>query len=697
MPSFIKHPHNSYPILPSSLNAGSDEIDGYHHFPNKSTSARPYLGLRARLSQIWINRWTVLVILILCRILLATRDLEYSFQRARQEALEACSSVESVGSAMASMPHYLSKGVNALTADSITKSINGIMNMMLDTLDLISSIILFVINMFTQTYTCLITFAITGSLAATIELIEKVGKFMNETIGSATEVLASDTKKFQDGLNDFLKKIKLPPFLGETRAIPKIDLTGPIDALHHIKIDPTKMNAELNKLNASLPNFAEVQRFTEDIVKLPFNELGKLINDSKMTYTFDHSVFPVAKKKQLTFCSDNNILNSFFDDLLILVNKARVGFAIFLIVLAILFMIAAAYKEIRAWKKLNDRENLTIIYAEDRLELIYNLSHPKSSAAGIHIATKFSSITNRQNLIRWLVAYGTSTPALYVLSLGIAGLFSCLCQYVLLKTVEKEVPTISAEIGKFTGIVVKSLDDSSKQWAVDANGIIHGMNSKINNDVFGWVQTGTSAINDTIDMFTGEMTKALNKTFGGTVLYHPILEVMNCLVGLKIASVQKGLTWVHDKAHVELPDFKPDVFSLGAAASIATADPSDNSASFLASAGDITSDKVSSAVTKVVKKLQESVKEEVIISMVLILIWIFVILMGSGRVIFTSYRREKVHGEGGPPGYPSDTHSSSNMKKNKEEYPSMFPELKQPSRLAFPQANDCEDGRGKFG
>jgi hypothetical protein len=40
------------------------------------------------------------------------------------------------------------------------------------------------------------------------------------------------------------------------------------------------------------------------------------------------------------------------------------------------------------------------------------------------------------------------------------------------------------------------------------------------------------------------MSTTLNDTFGGTVLYDPIKEVLNCLIGLKIASFQSVLTWV---------------------------------------------------------------------------------------------------------------------------------------------------------
>lgn len=70
----------------------------------------PYVGLRARLTQIPINRWTVLLMLVLARLIILFESLDTNLASAEDEAASACSKVEEIGSAMASMPHYLSVG-----------------------------------------------------------------------------------------------------------------------------------------------------------------------------------------------------------------------------------------------------------------------------------------------------------------------------------------------------------------------------------------------------------------------------------------------------------------------------------------------------------------------------------------------------------------------------------------------------------
>jgi len=141
-----------FPAVPPTLNADHEMRDFYADHPDHAVASStpyytPYLGLRARLSQVWINKWTILLLLVLCRVLLAVKNLDQNIASARTEALSACSKVEDIGSAMASMPHYLSLGVNDLAADGVTKAVNGLMDMLTLTVTGIEGLILFVINM----------------------------------------------------------------------------------------------------------------------------------------------------------------------------------------------------------------------------------------------------------------------------------------------------------------------------------------------------------------------------------------------------------------------------------------------------------------------------------------------------------------------------------------------------------------------
>lgn len=648
-------PNQGFPAVPSSLNPSDHEMRDWP--PNYSPPAdtipyyTPYLGLRARLSQVWINRWTVLLILIICRLLLATKDLDSNLSNAKSEALSACTSVEKVGSAMASMPHYMSAGVNVMAADGITKAVNAMMSMLLMSVTAVEEIVLFVIHMMTSTYLCLITLAVSGSLHVALDVIEKVGDFMNKTIEDITGGMTTSISDFQGDFNKFLSAINIGGIFGSSKDPPKIDLTSAITKLQTIQIDPTAMDTDIAKLNASIPNFDQVQNFTDTVISFPFEEVKKLINESMVAYKFDKSVFPVAQKEALTFCSDSPAIDNFFGGLTKTVKKSKTVFLVILTIAAILVCIPMAYREIWRWCTMQQRAVALQQNALDPIDVVYIASRPLTSSVGINLSSKFQA-SKKQILVRWFVSYATTLPALLVLALGLAGLFSCLCQYIVLKVIEKEVPALAGEVGNFSGTVVLALNNASTAWARGANTVINSTNTQINDDVFGWVNTTTTAINNTLIAFTNEMGDALNATFGGTILYDPIKEVLNCLIGLKIAGVEKGLTWVSDHAQVTLPEFDTNVFSRGAAASIAS--NSSATDSFLSSPGSAASDDITGAVIKVSTKLKEAIKEEVFISLALVGVYVLIVLMGLGRVLFGLLGRDKTRAEGGPVGYTGD-------------------------------------------
>ncbi|KAI9729362.1 MAG: plasma membrane fusion protein prm1 [Cirrosporium novae-zelandiae] len=650
----------TFPAIPPSLSAGDQGARDYYAenaaprtTPNTAPSITPYLGLRSRLSQVWINRWTILLLLVLARTLLAISGLNNDLASAKREALSACTSVEDVGSTMASMPHYMADGVNALTAKGIEKGANGLMSMLLLTVTGVEEIAIFVINMMTQTYVCLITLAITGSLHVALKVVEDATSFLNKTLGDIGTDIHDSVNTFQTDLNKFVDALNsVPEVFGSSASIPELNINSSLNALDTLSL-PSSLNEGLGDLNSSIPTFDQVNNFTQDALRFPFEAVKTLINESMVKYTFDDSVLPVPQKEQLTFCSDNNAISNFFDELANLIYLFHKIFIIVLVILAVLVCIPMAYREIRRWRMIQQRARLVEQNQFDSLDVIYIASRPYTSHAGMKVASKMST-PKRKTLARWVVAYATSLPALFVLSLGIAGLFACLCQYILLKGIEKEVPALTSEVGDFADKVVNALNNASEQWAVGTNKVIASTNSDINNNVFGWVNTTTTAINDTLNTFVDDMTDALNITFGDTILYDPILEVLNCLILLKIKGIEKGLTWVSDNAQVNFPTLPNNTFSIGALSSL---DGDDSSAdALLADPTGEATDKITATVTRVVDNLTNAIRTEAIISSCLVLAWVIMVILGILRACWLSTRRDKTRGEGGPSYVMNDMH-----------------------------------------
>ena len=642
----------TFPAVPPSLSAGDHgtrdhyaaEDDEIPRIPHTDPDITPYLGLRSRLSQVWINRWTILILLVLVRVLIAIAGLNNDLASAKNEAMAACTSVEDMGSTMASMPHYMAGGVNELAASGVEKAINGLMSMLFLTITGVEELVVFYINMLTSTYVCLITLAVSGSLHVALKVADDVGNFLNKTLGDIGKDLHAGIDGFTNDLNKFTGALNsIPQIFGDKKgAIPKLDVGASLDKLNTLQL-PGNLDEGVAKLNASIPNFAEVNNFTNNALRLPFEEVKKLINESMHVFTMNRSLFPVPKKEQLTFCTDNNGITDFFDGLGHLANTARKAFIVVLIITAMLMCVPMTYREIRRWRTLQKRARLVSDESRDPIDVVYIASRPYTAGAGIAVSEKAFKGSRRQILTRWVIAYCTSEPALVVLSLGITGLLACLCQYLLLRAVQKEIPVLAHDVGEFASKVVSTIDNASASWAHGTNDLITKTNTDINHDVFGWVNTTTGALNHTLNVFVDETTKVLQDVFGGTILYDPIKGVFDCLIGLKIAGIEKGLTWVSDHAHIDFPLLANNTFTLSHAANVL----GDKNQAFLANPTQDATDKITRAVTKVVKHLADAIRTEAIIATVIVCLWVVVLVMGLTRALFLGFKRGKLRGEGG--------------------------------------------------
>ncbi|KAJ5380372.1 Plasma membrane fusion protein prm1 [Penicillium cataractarum] len=636
---FTRSGRSVFPLLPPY---GAHDPSNGRIIPLHPDGLTPYLGLRARLSQVWINRWTILLILVLVRVLIAIGGVRSDMASAKREALSACTSVESMGSAMASMPHYLASGVNELTASGIDHAVNGLNTMLMLTITGVEEIILFIIKIMYQTYLCLATMVVRSSVHVATELIEEVAGFLNTTIKAAVKDVKKTVTTFEDALNEFASLVNTAASaLGAD--LPTLNLNSSLSSLDNIAI-PSSINTTLDKLSDDIPSFDEVQNFTENVIRLPFEEVKKLVNGSLGTYSFDRNALSVPQKQQLSFCDDNDGINSFFQGVTDIAVTARKIFIAVILIAAVLACVPVAWQEIRRWRQMKERSQLVRKEAHDPMDVVYIVSRPYTAATGIKAASRFSN-SRRQILVRWAVAYATSMPALFVLGIAIAALLSCLCQYILLRSVEKVVPELSTEVGEYADKVVSALTNASVAWATDANKAIDSMDDDLNNKIFGWVNTSTTAVNDTLETFVVKTQNVLNETFGGTLLEEPVQELFDCLIGLKIESVQKGLTWVHDHAHIDFPHLPNDTFSRGANASISN--DTNASDSFLADAGDTTSNKITEVVQRVIDKLKDGLRTETLIATAILLLWVLIALIGILRAMTLFWGRERNRGDGG--------------------------------------------------
>jgi hypothetical protein len=660
-----------------------------------SPSITPYLSLRARLSQIWINRWTVLLLLVLLRVVLLIGQLNDNIGGAKEKALTACTKVEDIGSAMASMPHYLSLGVNDLAATGIETAVSAMVTMLNLILSGVEGIIIFFINFLTATYTCLITAMIHGSLDVVASVTEDATKFFNDIIDKASGEISDIASSLEGSLNDIVEGIEDSIIGNFVPDIPTIDFSKPINELKDFDINAEDFVKDVRKLNEDLPTFEEVQNLTKEAVAIPFKFVREALTEAYGDYKFDREVFPLASKRQLTFCSDNDTINGFFSNLYDMVKKARIIFIVVLAVLAVAVMAPMAWLEIKRWRRQQKHSRLIEGNHYDPLDVVYIASRPNTASWGIKLASRFKG--KRQVLVRWCIAYATSPPALFVLSLAIAGFFSCLCQYILLRAVREQVPALADQVGEFAENVVTSLRDVSDDWAESANGVMIGLNDDINQDVLGYVVNATDAVNDTLTTFLDTMDEGLEFVFNGTILLDPIKTVLHCVIGIKIENVQDGLTWVHDHAKVSLPMFNNDTFSMGAKESV---EGDSDLTTFLATPASVSTDEVTGAVERVTTWLHDNLIQEALISTGILLVYVIVVLIGVMRMLVGMAMPDRHRAEGGTrfTGETRPPLSPRNAQANSETFPQFGSDsVDESSHNARSEVRDEKFASGSYG
>ncbi|KAK9237101.1 hypothetical protein V1525DRAFT_404956 [Lipomyces kononenkoae] len=567
-------PKEEFPVLPASLQPVRWEDlypRDYPHSPPPSfpngNGLTPYLTARSRLSQVWINRWTIICVLVLTKLILSNNSLNSGLESARSEAYTACEKVEVASSALVSLPHYMSVGSNELVAHGIEASVNALSQ----TLDLmivgIEEIVVFVVNLVTGTYVCLITMAVTGSISTVLNGTEAIISWVNQTVGALGREINSEIDTFNSALSNVQTEVeRIGNFFTGSTALNWPTLSIPeISELENLTI-PSSINEHLAGLQSDLPTFSDVKNATSSAIRYPFEILRSVVNSSFSDYTFNRSLLPVPTKDSVAFCSDDPGIQNFFDDISSLVHTLFKISIIVLIVVAILAMLPMGYLDLYHWRRFRRRVYILTRSLQrtdkylDPIDSFHVATHPLSAFVGLYVTRPIESIKNKV-MLRWLIAYVTYPPALLVFCMAIASLVAAMVQLYILHQVQSRSPELALSAGQLTDTVATTLQSKAVEWANGTNRALANTETSLNNDLFGWVWQATSSVNNTLNTFVDDMTSELNNIFGGTPLYTPITDVVNCLITFKVKGIEDGLTWVHDNAHISLPRVNESIIS----------------------------------------------------------------------------------------------------------------------------------------
>ena len=353
-------------------------------------------------------------------------------------------------------------------------------------------------------------------------------------------------------------------------------------------------------------------------------------------------MFPVPAKETADFCLNNPAFDNFSSALGSTLNQTLKICLILLLLLAALSIIPFALVELWKWNRLKAHasrliRSLTLIRPEDSLELLHTVQDPLSSTL-IHRFCAHRSNTARA-LIKWFLAYITSPRALFILLLAVIGFLSCLLQYIMVRSLIDIKTAVASDIANATVAVTQNISTMSAEWANGVNAQISHVGNGINQNMLDWVGSAAQSLNATLNLFVNDTVSLLNATFGGTILYEPVLDVVNCLFLLKIEKLEQGLTFINDHSQISLPLIDTDILSQ--IALNASTNSSSSSSQTLASSTSIQAE-IESSLDVIINKWLTCIKSTACWSSGFLLVYLLLLLGGTARVWIAASRNKRM-------------------------------------------------------
>ncbi|OCF40577.1 plasma membrane fusion protein PRM1 [Kwoniella heveanensis CBS 569] len=639
-------PHTPYsPRSPSRTSSGTP-----------TTKLRPYLSLFPRILLTLFSPCLLPIILTIAHLIQNRSSTASLAASAKQSVLSACSGLAKGAASIQTMPRYLAMQTNEEMVRATQASIRAVGSMLMDAVKIIEVVVNFIVETYRSLLLCTIELAVRGTLEIVIHAVEVITDGITTSLNAIRTSIQSDISSANrliqsavDGVNSlFGSDIDVPEF-----SIPSLDFLANVTV-------PTDFEDSLIKLNATLPTLSQLKDKMEAIISIPFEALIKEINETRieMADSFNSTMLPVPSLSSLAADKANGLQTelctgldtSLIDDTANALHKlSNVAIGLMFLLLFCIWA-ALAIWESRKWRAMQAaveavedewrRENTV-----DAWRMVAIVEHPvlEKYASGI-LARVAPSQRTRTNL-RWFLSYLAHPTCLALLFISLLGFLSIQFQLVALDALkaharENANATVAASTNSLTTKLNAAALQSSKEYAAQYNEAIGRYQQRIDDELFGsWLNTTATTLNTTLVEFYNDVENVLNTTFGGTILFNPINTFMYCILGSKIDNLEKGLTWIRDHAHIDLPTLPDDILMLSDSSINEIATPIASAAVGSGSGEDEQEDE--GVVGSLISHFESALKVERTFYAIMLGVWLTLFLIGLIIVFWNSGGRDK--------------------------------------------------------
>lgn len=509
---------------------------------------RFYLNLLDQLSQVWLDKYMLVLTLLVIKVYLFKSTLLDGITSCQLQAEEICEALnEALGKA-----ESVTYGINQVTDYIIVQFVNNLQlqcRLLINlAISIAKALIGFLIELYLGTLTCLCTAFVKGS----IEVLADATRTATEAIETAVNAFLREFNSALNGLSTLvngvvttvqsIKSIFTNTDTSDmTSAVNSVNLTA--STIKDITI-PTTFIDDLSSLSNKIPDYEDVLLNLTSLVTKPLDKFHRdITNITSSHFSLPSTVPGNLKNLQWGTCNETS---EHFMTMKKTVNSICswiiLGSCLSIIILLtiLVFLTINSYK-----RRVRYIEELT---SENDFDQIGNM-------LDIH-KNKVWMLFNRLNMnahFKWLLNYTFSLTARNCLLIGLAGLIGVGLQFWLLTITSRAFQQLYSLDMKNT-----ALRDGIDNYVLQTNVALDNLLEKLNEAIFGLLDETTSSLLDTLVDVETSVNDTINSVFGSTPFAAPLRTVVYCTLGRKLDKVEDGLLWLHENLKIEFPTLQQD-------------------------------------------------------------------------------------------------------------------------------------------
>lgn len=513
---------------------------------------RFYLNFYEQLSQLWLDKYVLVLVLLIVKVILFRNALLTGLFSCQTHAEEMCDSIDRLLKQADQVPQAISQLTNYIIERFIKNLLGQVRMLLLLALAILKALIAFMILLYLGTFTCLCTAFVKGAL----DIVKEVTRTITEAVELVVNEFLKGFNSALDGLstvvNGFVTTIKsIKSFFTNSdtsdisSAVDTVNLTA--STIKNISI-PTTFIDDLSALSDKIPDYEDVLSNLTSVVTKPLDVLRKEVD----SMTSNHATIDLSELKShqkgvsLSSCSsldaEFKIIEKAIDStcswILIVL-----GLSILLVVMVLMFFAHRSYG-----RRVRYIEELTLENNPDRIGNILEIQRNRFGMMLMNV-----KINHR---LKWLINYVSTSTAVNCLLIGLAGILVVGLQYWLLSTTSNKLH--SAFSTDNLALQNSTMQKNVESYSSDTQLALDNLLKSLNDELFGSIESTSEGLYESLREAQNTVNDTINSVFGGTPFASPLRTIVYCTLGRNLEKIEDGLQWINKNLKIEFPVLPED-------------------------------------------------------------------------------------------------------------------------------------------